>query len=468
MRSIYLKALFLSLGILIFSLAGFLAISRIVTYREFGKDAPIGRNAAIQFEEAGLEYQNGGPSALAAYLGWQKKFYPRLNFYFTRNGRDLVTGQDRRPLLRMAGSKWNFLTLTKPMIVAIPSAASTDAFLVECPPQDVMFFLDYYVLLLAAVIVLCWGLAIQFAAPLHKLAETVCRFGAGDLSARIRSNRQDAIGEVGRAFDQMAARMETLLLAERRLLQDISHELRSPLARLSFAAELARTSPDRDGAAARVHQEIDRLTHLVQSLLHVTREDGDLAARKMELAALDSLVNEVVRDCQIEATARKCELAIKKSTPAVLLGDPVLLRRAIENIVRNAIWHAPAGTSIDVSLEIVGDHACITVRDFGPGVPEEALTQIFKPFFRVDSSRNADSGGVGLGLAITQRAIHAHEGRVWAENAGPGLLVIVELPLENASAMHRRTSGDISGTVGQHDTRTSEAAYELAPRTTLR
>lgn len=468
MRSIYLKALLLSLGILIFSLAGFLAISRIVTYREFGKDRPIGQNAVVQFEEASLEYQNGGPGALAAYLGWQKKFYPRLNFYFTRNGRDLVTGQDRGRLLRMARSQWNFLTLAKPMIVAVPSAASADAFLVELPPQNVMFFVDYYLLLLAAVIVLCWGLAIQFAAPLHKLAETVCRFGAGDLSARVRSSRPDAIGEVGRAFDHMAARMETLLLAERRLLQDISHELRSPLARLSFAAELARTSPDRDGAAARVNQEIDRLTDLVQSLLQVTREDGDLTARKVELTALDSLVNEVVGDCQIEAAARNCHLEIKKSVPAELLGDPVLLRRAIENIVRNAIWHAPAGTSIDVALENLGDLACITVRDFGPGVPEEALAQIFKPFFRVDSSRNADSGGVGLGLAITQRAIHAHDGRVWAENAGPGLRVSVELPLEHIPANHRRAPRDTSQAGSQSDTRAIEAAYEFEPRTTVR
>jgi signal transduction histidine kinase len=114
-----------------------------------------------------------------------------------------------------------------------------------------MFYLDYYLLLLGAITILCWGLAIQFASPLNQLAETVRRFGVGDLAARVYSRRHDGIGDVARAFDQMADRMEKLLTAERRLLQDISHELRSPLARLSFAAELARTSLDREAAARR-------------------------------------------------------------------------------------------------------------------------------------------------------------------------------------------------------------------------
>ena len=192
MRSVYFKALLLSLGILIFSLAGFLVISRIVTYREFAKDRPIGRNAALQFEEASLEYENGGTTALASYLNWQQKFYPRLNFYFARKGRDLVTGQDRTILLNMARSKWNFLAVASALVVAVPSAASDDAFIVEAPPQNSIFFLDYYLLLFAAVVVLCWGLALQFASPLHRLAETVRRFGAGDLGARTGWDGGDA------------------------------------------------------------------------------------------------------------------------------------------------------------------------------------------------------------------------------------------------------------------------------------
>jgi signal transduction histidine kinase len=466
MRSVYIKALLLSFGILIFALAGFLVISRTVTYRSFAKGTPIGRNAAMQFEEAGLEYENGGPKALSSYLDWQRSFYPRLHFYFARKGRDLVTGADRSRLLRMAQSKWSFLAVTSPIIVAVPSPRSVDAFIIEVPPENVMFYLDYYLLLLGAITILCWGLAIQFASPLNQLAETVRRFGVGDLSARVYSRRHDGIGDVARAFDQMADRTEKLLTAERRLLQDISHELRSPLARLSFAAELARTSPDREAAALRVNKEIDQLTNLVQSLLHVTREEGDLSTPKLEPVALDTLVNQLLEDCELEAAARDCRLVSLGSNHVELLADPVLLRRGMENILRNAIWHAPPGSTVEVALDITEGNASVTVRDYGPGVPAEALTQIFKPFFRVDSSRNANSGGVGLGLAITQRAIHMHHGHVWAENAEPGLRVSVDLPLDRLSAKSRWAPGVVHASSDHRDSIDPAAIYELQHRTT--
>jgi two-component system sensor histidine kinase CpxA len=466
MRSVYIKALLWSFGILIFSLAGFLVVSRTITFRTFAEGTPIGRNAATQFEEAGLEYENGGPKALSSYLDWQRSFYPRLHFYFARKGRDLVTGADRSQLLKMAKSRWAFLTVTSPIIIAVPSADSDDAFIIDVPPDDVIFYLPYYLLLLGAITILCWGLAIQFASPLNQLAETVRRFGVGDLSARVYSRRHDGIGDVARAFDQMADRLEKLLTAERRLLQDISHELRSPLARLSFAAELARTSSDREAAAMRVNKEIDQLTDLVQSLLHVTREEGDLSTRKLEPVALDTLVNQLLEDCEIEAAARDCRLVSMGSNHVELLADPVLLRRAVENILRNAIGHAPAGSTVEVALDISEGKASVTVRDYGPGVPVGTLTQIFKPFFRVDSSRNADSGGVGLGLAITQRAINVHHGHVWAENAEPGLRVSVELPLDRLSVKSRWAPGVVHASSDHGDTIAPAAIYELQPRTT--
>jgi two-component system sensor histidine kinase CpxA len=290
----------------------------------------------------------------------------------------------------------------------------------------------------------------------------VRRFGVGDLSARVYSKRHDGIGDVARAFDHMADRMEKLLTAERRLLQDISHELRSPLARLSFAAELARTSPDREAAAMRVNKEIDQLTDLAQSLLQITREEGDLSSRKWELMALDTLLNEVVEDCEIEAAARNCQLVAVESRQVELLAEPVLLRRAIENILRNAIWHAPPGTRVEVRLDATEGHALVTVRDYGEGVPADALAQIFKPFFRVDSSRNADSGGVGLGLAITQRAINLHHGRVWAENAGPGLRVSVDLPLDRLSSKIGDSGNAVrNACLGENNA--TETDYELEP-----
>ena len=155
MKSVYSKALLLSIGILVFSLAGFLVISRTMTYRLFADGSPIGRNAAMQFEEAGLEYENGGAKALSSYLDWQHSFYPRLNFYFVRKGRDLVTGVDRSGLLRMAQSRWSFLAIASPIVIAVPSPASPDAFIIDAPPDNVMFYLDYYLLLLGAITILC-------------------------------------------------------------------------------------------------------------------------------------------------------------------------------------------------------------------------------------------------------------------------------------------------------------------------
>jgi two-component system sensor histidine kinase CpxA len=462
MKSVYIKALLLSIGILVFSLAGFLVISRTMTYRMFAEGSPIGRNAAMQFEEAGLAYENGGATALSSYLGWQRSLYPQLNFYFVRKGRDLVTGVDRSGLLRIARSRWSFLAVTSPIVIAVPSPASADAFIIDAPPDNVMFYLDYYLLLLGAITILCWGLALQFASPLNQLAEIVRRFGVGDLSARVRWRRHDGIGDVGRAFDQMADRIEKLLTAERRLLQDISHELRSPLARLSFAAELARTSPDREAAAMRVNKEIDHLTDLVQSLLHVTREEGDLSARKLESVVLDGLVHALIEDCEIEAAARGCRLVSAGSSRAELLADPVLLRRALENILRNAISYAPTGSVVEIALNTTDGNASVAVRDYGPGVPEGRLTQIFKPFFRVDSSRNADSGGVGLGLAIAQRAIQMHHGHVWAENVEPGLRVCVELPLDRPSSKIRDSSNAVrNACLGENNA--TETDYELEP-----
>src|SRR6266567_1736707 len=155
MRSVYAKVLLLSFGILIFSLGGFLVISRTMTYRNFGKKTAVGRNAAMQFEEARLEYQTGGPKALSSYLGWQRSFYPRLHFYFARNGRDLVTGEDRSEFLAKAKSRWALVTVASPIFVAVPSADSEYAFIIDVPPQDVMLYLPYYLLLLGAITILC-------------------------------------------------------------------------------------------------------------------------------------------------------------------------------------------------------------------------------------------------------------------------------------------------------------------------
>jgi two-component system sensor histidine kinase CpxA len=289
-------------------------------------------------------------------------------------------------------------------------------------------YLPYYLLILSAVAFLCWLLATNLASPLRGLARVVDRFGAGDLSVRVNSSRKDEIGEVGRAFDRMAERIGTLFTAERRLLQDISHELRSPLARLSFAAELARTAEDREAAIVRMKKEIGRLTDLVGGLIQVTRAEGDPAASSSESLRLDELLGEVVDDCRVEADARGCKIAFSGQPELTMHGDWEVLRRAVENVVRNAIRYTPAASSVEIQLDSTAGTARISVRDYGPGVPQDALARIFQPFFRVDDSRYTATGGVGLGLAIASRAIGLHHGKLWAENTNPGLRVWIELP----------------------------------------
>jgi two-component system sensor histidine kinase CpxA len=235
------------------------------------------------------------------------------------------------------------------------------------------------------------------------------------------------MGQLARSFDQMAERIQTLLAAERRLLLDISHELRSPLARLAVAVELARSGEDAEAALNRIQKEADRLNSLVGELLEVTRAEGDPASLRDEPVRLDEVLRDLVEDCSLEAKAQGCRIELTANPPAEVRGDAELLRRAIENVVRNAIRHAPPNTAVEVGLT-KNAGVTVRVRDHGPGIPEEHLPRIFDPFYRVDTDRSRSSGGVGLGLAIARRAVELHRGHIAARNSNPGLLVEIEIP----------------------------------------
>jgi signal transduction histidine kinase len=278
--------------------------------------------------------------------------------------------------------------------------------------------------------VLCYLLAVHLASPLRALRKVVERFGRGELGARSELSRKDEIGELAKSFNLMAGQITTLLSAERRLLQDVSHELRSPLARLGFAVELAKTSTDREMALGRIRQEADRLALLVDELLELTRAEGDPAARALEEVDLTELLNEVVSSCALDAEMQGCRLEPTIDSTATLSGDFELLRRACDNVLRNAIRHAPKGTLVAIRVRAQDRRATISIRDFGPGVPADSLPEIFKPFYRVETDRGRASGGVGLGLAIASRAVELHHGKITAKNANPGLLVEIELPMD--------------------------------------
>jgi two-component system sensor histidine kinase CpxA len=431
MRSIFAKILIWSLGTCALAPVAYWAIERRLERHGPSEADPFWSMVALVEDDTCRAYEERGPDGLAAHLRWLDSKLPGEHFLTDARGRDLVTGVDRAELLRPwstqagpprmpdgrivlagrpRGGRYRFLTVVRPWF--------------EKPNM-----LPYFGAIVLVIAGLGSILALHLISPLRHLRGVVDRFGRGDLAARARSTRKDEIGELSRAFDEMADRIKTLLSAERRLLQDVSHELRSPLTRLDVAADLALTSPDRGASLGRIKREIVRLSSLVDELLQLTRAEGDPSARVPEEVRLNELLRDLVFDCAVEAEAKGCRLALCAEESGAIRGERELLRRAIENVVRNAIRHAPEGTAVEIDLERRDGAASLVVRDHGPGVPPDRLEAIFEPFFRVEPDRSRTSGGVGLGLAIARRAVVLHRGRISARNAGPGLAVSIELPL---------------------------------------
>ena len=196
-----------------------------------------------------------------------------------------------------------------------------------------------------------------------------------------------------------------------------------------MAVELARTGENLEAALNRIQKESDRLNALLGQLLQVTRAEGDPGSLRRDPVRLDELVRQLVDDSAIEASARGCQLRYRQGEPVTVEGDPELLRRAMENVIRNAIRYSPPATAVEITLGRRNGRAVVDVRDHGPGVPEEALPRLFDAFYRVEQSRDSSMGGIGLGLSIARRAIELHKGGIRARNARPGLEVEMELPV---------------------------------------
>ncbi len=402
-----------------------------VNHYDSDRRAPAARMVQFQLEEARVAYESGGRPALQMFLETLQKVYDAQGVLTDDQGRDLLTNQDRSDLIRRARARRGIYPFfrTGDMIGRAAEDGRYWFFFLE-PGNRVgyWFLLPEHLFVIAAGVLLCYWLAWHLTSPIRQLQKAVESFGRGDLSARVNSNRRDEIGRLARAFDRMANRIEMLLNAERRLLLDISHELRSPLARLGVAIELARSGEDLDTSLNRIQKESDRLNALVTQLLQVTRAEGDPSSLRREPVRLDELVQQVLEDSSIEATAHGCELKYRAGGPAIVEGDPELLRRAVENVIRNAIRYAPSQSAVEVSLARQNGKVLLDVRDQGPGVPEEALPRIFDAFYRVESDRARSSGGIGLGLSIARRAIELTKGSIRARNVHPGLEVEIELP----------------------------------------
>src|SRR6201988_3711967 len=286
----------------------------------------------------------------------------------------------------------------------------------------------------------CYLLSWYLTKPIVRLRMATRQLAAGDLGARTGAParmRRDEVSGLMRDFDAMAERIETLLKAQSRLLNDISHELRSPLARLNVALGLARQRASVESADMldRIELEASRLNELIGRILTLARlEDGEQIVPQTPVA-LDEIVTSVTEDAEFEAQARRCHVRV--SIPEgdwKVRGNASLLHSAVENVIRNAIRYTQEKSAVEVELrsEARGGvcEAVLRVSDSGPGVPPSVLGKLFEPFYRLDEARGRQTGGVGLGLAITERAVRFHGGKVSASNRSPGgLMVEIRLPL---------------------------------------
>ena len=283
----------------------------------------------------------------------------------------------------------------------------------------------------------CFWLARYLTGPIVRLRAATHQLASGNLRARAaETKRADEIAELVHDFNGMAERLEVLLNSQKQLISDISHELRSPLARLNVALGLARQRAGEDSTKAldRIELEAERLNEMIGKLLTLARlESGESPAERAPVHIVE-LLQDVVADADFEARSRDSAVRLLQAEDCTTQGNAGLLRSAFENVVRNAVRYTAPSTAVEIRLQCQAQNggkaqAVLTVRDHGPGVPEQEIGNLFRPFYRLDAARERQTGGTGLGLAIAERAVRLHQGTISARNAeGGGLLLEIRLP----------------------------------------
>ena len=408
------------------------------------------------YAQAARAFESGGPAALKGWLQTLAGDSRGRTFIIDPDGREMLG----RPLPGALGADpksptaagaiapvGGALVLVEPggntyHVVVAPVRDSPRLFgELELPGVPLSLLLIALIVSAAA----CYFLARYLASPVDRLRLATRRMAAGDLNVRVLPalrGRQDDLGLLAADLDAMAERLRQLLEAKQQLLRDVSHELRSPLARLQLALSLARRD---DGSAerhlARIAFKADRLEQLIARTLRLVRLERPASALEQVSVDVGEVLRTVASDVAIEADAQGCLVDLQTQPGLALSGDPELLRSAFENVIRNAVRYSPAGTLVSivarrVAQEQPGDSVEVGVEDRGPGVPDKDLGLIFEPFYRVDAAREHRSGGgEGLGLAIAARAVALYGGSIQARNLeGGGLGVSILLP---ASARSR-------------------------------
>lgn len=455
MKSLFLK-IFLSFWV---AQALFLVLAILVTLAFRPRTSSWEALLATASNDSVNAYEQEGSRALREYLQNLENTQHVRAFLFNENMEELSHRGAPDWAVRVAGggprTPHEGFIFPAPPPVLRDSRASSDGLhrytLILAPPPGPRLFLGPRGLpipgLFIAIIssgVVCYLLAWLLTMPVVRLRAATRQLAAGDLTARAGApniRRRDEVAGLMRDFDAMAERLESLVTAQSRLLNDISHELRSPLARLNVALGLARQRANAESAVMldRIELEAGRLNELIGRLLTLARmEDGEQRVPSTPVL-LDEVVLSVAEDAEFEAQARHCH--VRSEIPAgswEVRGVASLLHSAIENVVRNAVRYTREGSTVEIHLERTsspaGSEAVLRVSDCGDGVPSDALERIFQPFYRLDDARGRQTGGVGLGLAITERAVRFHGGRVSAMNrAEGGLMVEIRLPLMAAS-----------------------------------
>lgn len=302
-------------------------------------------------------------------------------------------------------------------------------------PASWSFLMQVLGLLCSAIV--SYFLARYLAGPILRTRDAAAAFVSGDLKARSvggDTRRRDEAADLEREFNRMADHVAALIDTQQRFIGDVSHEIRSPLGRLAMVVGLIRrdAGPDLAPKLERMEHELDAISRLVRELLVLSSLQGSVGPARTELIDLPAMLDRVVDDLTFEFHDRSRFFRTIRPAggPIEVRGDVALLRRAVENVLRNALFYTPDDTMVEAMVDSDGSWARLVVRDHGLGVPEAALPNLFAPFFRVDQARARNTGGVGLGLAITQRAVELHGGRIRAANAHPhGLVVRIELPV---------------------------------------
>jgi two-component system sensor histidine kinase CpxA len=467
MRSLFLK-IFLVFGLVLLmaNIASF--VTGIVTERrsQFPRSSPMAQMFGVYAQSAAEEYERDGKGGLAAYLERVERASSIRAVLFDSRGRE-VSGRTVPEGTEYALSRVNddspyvfyfFPQQPRPIAAHFVRGAQGEAYVLvaQLPRSDfpalpprlgepgsfasgLRIITRSFLPVLFVGGLFCFWLARYLSAPIVQLRGVTQELTEGRLTARVSHSlikRHDEIGHLGRDFNAMAGRVESLVEAQRRLLGDISHELRSPLARLGVALGLARRRAGSEATAAldRIEREAQCLNEMIGQLLTLSRVESGAGHLEQVEIDLTTVVKEVADDADFEARGRDRSVQIIKSEPLKINGVSDLVRSAIENVVRNAVRCTDTGTQVDISLtsESVDDQrvAVIKVRDHGKGVPEASIKEIFRPFYRVEDDRDRKTGGAGLGLSIAARAVRLHHGTIKALNAADGgLIVEIRLPI---------------------------------------